>query len=186
MKRITIAALIVTAILLMGSCAAAQAETQPERNEQVSIFTYVHDLAEPMEPIGVITQMVVDMQPTDNSQGQQEADEEPVWEEYEYEADWDYYEDYSASYSGDGFMQAGIREGVDSNTETWYSSNQAYHYRTPEWSVDDEGYYKTDDGYYVVASNDYPEGSIITTSKGEAMVLDDGTESGNVDFYVAW
>ena len=85
-------------------------------------------------------------------------------------------------------MQEGVRAGVDSDTETWYSSSNpnSYHYRTGEWSVDDEGYYRDSDGYYVVASNDYEQGSVVNTSKGEAKVYDDGTDSGNIDMYVAW
>ena len=104
----------------------------------------------------------------------------------------DYSEDYSepyyggGSYESDGFKQQGIRGGVDSETETWYSSESRYHKDTAQWSTDSEGYYRDSDGYYVVSSNDYEYGTVITTSKGEARVLDDGTDSGNVDFYVAW
>ena len=107
--------------------------------------------------------------------------------EAEAEAEAVYYEEYYGSYyESDGFMQDGIRAGVDSDTETWYSSNVAYHYRTSEWSTDDEGYYRDSDRYYVVASDDYAEGSVIETSKGQAKVYDSGTDSGNVDFYVDW
>ena len=182
MKRITITAFTIIAALLMASCATAQAEQEPAPREPVE-FKYVCDWNQHTEP-SIIEKIAENVQKA--QQEAQEAEQEPVYEEYDYEADYYYEEPYSASYSGDGFMQAGVREGVDSATETWYSSNQAYHYRTSEWSTDDEGYYRTDDGYYVVASNDYPEGTVINTSKGEAKVLDDGTESGNVDFYVAW
>ena len=182
MKRSTIASLTIIAILLMASCATAQAEQKPEPKEPVE-FAYICDWNQHTEP-SIIEQIAEDVQKA--QQEAQEAAQEPEWEEYDYGAEYYEEEAYSASYSGDGFMQAGVRAGVDSATETWYSSNQAYHSRTSEWSTDDEGYYKTDDGYYVVASNDYPEGSIINTSKGEAKVLDSGTDSGNVDFYVAW
>ena len=88
--------------------------------------------------------------------------------------------------SGDGFMQQGVRGGVDSDTETWYSSNAAYHYRTGEWTPDSEGYYRDADGYYVVASSDYAQGEVVNTSKGEARVYDSGPASGNIDMYVNW
>jgi hypothetical protein len=119
-------------------------------------------------------------------EAEEEYYEEPYYEDYYYEEEYYDYGGYSGGGSSDGFMEQGIREGVDSDTETWYSSNQAYHYRTSEWSPDEEGYYRDSDGYYVVASDDYPEGTVIETSKGEAIVLDSGTDSGNVDFYTNW
>lgn len=132
---------------------------------------------------------VVDL-PEDEASVTSHLNPEPVVEET-IEDEWyvgDYYEPayYESDYSGDGFMQEGVRAGVDSDTETWYSSNVAYHYRTSEWTPDDEGYYRDADGYYVVASDDYPEGTVVTTSKGEAKVYDSGTDSGNIDMYVAW
>ena len=103
--------------------------------------------------------------------------------------DWDYTEDYSASYtpaySGDGFAQQGVRDH-NGRTETWYSSNQLYHHSTSEWSVDDEGYYRTDEGYYVVAASDLPQGTVFETSKGDAIVLDSGCADGVTDFYTAF
>lgn len=118
----------------------------------------------------------------------EELEEAVVEDEYYEEYYGEYYEEPTGGYSGsgDGFKQQGVRSGVDSDTETWYSSNQAYHYRTAEWSVDDEGYYRDSDGYYVVASDDYEQGSVVNTSKGEAKVYDSGTASGNIDMYVAW
>lgn len=85
----------------------------------------------------------------------------------------------------DGFADQGVRE-FNGRTETYYSSNVAYHYRTPEWSVDDEGYYRDDQGRYVVAASDVPEGSEIQTSKGIGIVLDSGPDGGVTDFYVAF
>lgn len=84
----------------------------------------------------------------------------------------------------DDFMQMGVIE-YNGVCETWYSSNVAYHYRTDEWMLDDAGYYRTQDGYYVVASDGYEQGTIIETSRGLAQVLDCGCGS-NVDFYVNW
>lgn len=70
--------------------------------------------------------------------------------------------------------------------ETYYSSNVAYHYRTPEWTVDGQGFYRTSEGYYVVAASDYPQGELIETSMGTAQVLDSGCDYGITDFYTAW
>ena len=70
--------------------------------------------------------------------------------------------------------------------ETYYSSKVLYHYKTPKWVLDDEGCWRTKSGYYVVASEDYPEGTIIKISKGLAKVLDCGCPKGVVDVYVNW
>ena len=105
-----------------------------------------------------------------------------------------YYEpvSYAPTYSGvsgdpDGLNSfVGIIDGVNGTRETAYSSNVLYHYRTSEWTADEYGFYRTDEGYYVVASNDYPEGTVIETTRGEAMVLDGGCDNGIVDFYTNW
>lgn len=80
----------------------------------------------------------------------------------------------------------GVVDGLNGTVETAYSSNVLYHYRTSEWTPDEYGFYKTDEGYYVVASNDYEEGTVIETTRGEAIVLDGGCDSGYIDFYVNW
>lgn len=116
--------------------------------------------------------------------------ERQAWEEQQAA----YYEPtyYAPSYSGvsgdpDGLNSfVGIIDGVNGTRETAYSSNVLYHYRTSEWTPDEYGFYRTDDGYYVVASSDYEQGTIIETSRGEAMVLDSGCDSGIVDFYTSW
>ena len=80
----------------------------------------------------------------------------------------------------------GVVDGPNGTIETAYSSNVLYHYRTSEWAPDEYGFYRTSDGYYVVASNEYEQGTVIETSRGEAMVLDGGCAEGYVDFYVNW
>ena len=70
--------------------------------------------------------------------------------------------------------------------ETYYSSNVLYHYRTSEWTVDDEGFYRTSEGYYVVAASDMEQGTTFECSKGTAQVLDCGCADGVTDYYVAW
>ena len=83
--------------------------------------------------------------------------------------------------SGADFKTQGV---VDYNgrSETWYSSNVLRHYRTDEWTADEQGFYRTDEGYYVVASDAYEQGTVIETSRGLAQVLDSGCGE-NIDFY---
>lgn len=123
-------------------------------------------------------------------QYEQEQAEQQAWEEqqaYYYEPTY-----YAPTYSGvsgdpDGLNSfVGIIDGVNGTRETAYSSNVLYHYRTSEWQPDEYGFYRTSDGYYVVASSDYEQGTVIETTRGEAMVLDGGCDNGIVDFYTNW
>ena len=119
------------------------------------------------------------------------AYEEPVHEEYyvdygSYDPDLNNNPAYSGAYRGDGFYSQGVRAGIDSATETWYPRSAGEHYRTGEWHTDDEGYYRDADGYYVVSSDDYTEGDVVNTSKGQAKVYDSGSGAGNIDMYVDW
>ena len=91
---------------------------------------------------------------------------------------------YNAPSSGSGNFQA---DGVwyDENYRyTWYSSNAAYHYRTPEWTAGSDGVYRDSEGYVVVASSDYAQGTVIeNTPFGAAKVYDTGCASGTLDVY---
>lgn len=113
-----------------------------------------------------------------------EAEQEAYYEPY-YEPVY-----YAPSYvqgDPDGLNSfVGVVDGPNGTTETAYSSNVLYHYRTSEWEPDEYGFYRTSDGYYVVASNEYEEGTVIETSRGEAMVLDGGCAEGYIDFYTNW
>lgn len=80
----------------------------------------------------------------------------------------------------DGIYQYGDR------LETYYSSEVAYHWQTPEWWLDEQGFWRTDEGYYVVAASDFEQGELIETSMGTAQVLDCGCDYGITDFYVNW
>lgn len=184
MKRITIIALAL-ALTLCAGCATKIAESQEQlpTARYDSAFLAVNDVDEPAGAVRVMQELEA-RQAEEEAAAAEVVDEGEWYEEEYYE---EYYEpSYSGGYSGDGFMQAGVREGVDSDTETWYPESAGRHYRTDEWHTDDEGYYRDSDGYYVVASNDYEQGSVVNTSKGEAKVYDDGTDSGNIDFYVGW
>lgn len=105
---------------------------------------------------------------------------EPVYEEY-----WEpYYE--PVYYPSEGLNAfTGVNE-YDGRTETYYSSNVLYHYRTNEWWLDEEGFYRTDEGFYVVAASDMEQGTTFEGSKGTCIVLDTGCDAGITDYYVRW
>ena len=94
----------------------------------------------------------------------------------------------AASYStpSDGLTKQSGVNYYDGRRETYYSSNVLYHYRTNEWAVDNEGFYRTNDGYYVVAASDMAQGTTFEGSKGTCIVLDSGCSAGTTDYYVAW
>ena len=91
---------------------------------------------------------------------------------------------YNTPSSGSDNFQA---DGVwyDENYRyTWYSSNAAYHYRTPEWTAGSDGVYRDSEGYVVVASSDHAQGTVIEdTPFGPAKVYDTGCASGTLDIY---
>lgn len=87
--------------------------------------------------------------------------------------------------SAEDFKWMGVVE-YGGRLESYYSSKVAYHYRTPEWEVDDEGFYRTPEGYYVVAASDMDEGTVFDGSRGLCQVLDSGCGDGVTDYYVAW
>lgn len=91
--------------------------------------------------------------------------------------------DYGVSDGLNSFTGVNYHEG---RTETYYSSNVLYHYRTPEWTLDDEGFWRDSDGYYVVAASDMEQGATFTGSKGECKVYDCGCNEGVTDYYVNW
>ena len=93
---------------------------------------------------------------------------------------------YSSYQNGSGLTMSGGVNYYDGRKETWYSSSVLYHYRTGEWTVDDEGFYRTSEGYYVVAASDKPQGSTFEGSKGTCIVLDSGCAGNTTDYYVNW
>lgn len=92
----------------------------------------------------------------------------------------------ASAYPTDGLTpQSGVN-AYNGRVETYYSSNVLYHYNTAAWTVDDEGFYRTDEGYYVVAASDMPQGTVFEGSKGDCIVLDSGCADGVTDYYVQW
>lgn len=97
--------------------------------------------------------------------------------------------DYSALFASMGSSGSLTKaSGVNyygGRRETYYSSNVLYHYLTPTWTLDSEGFYRDGDNY-VVAASDMPQGTIFPCSKGTCIVLDTGCPAGTTDYYVAW
>ena len=104
-----------------------------------------------------------------------------------------YYEPtyYAPSYSGVQGNPDGLNSFVgvieyDGRRETAYSSNVLYHYRTSEWTADEQGFYHDSEGRYVVAASDMEQGTVFQGSMGECIVLDSGCDAGVTDYYVNW
>lgn len=88
--------------------------------------------------------------------------------------------------NGSGLTQSSGVNYYGGRRETYYSSRVLYHYRTPEWTVDSEGFYRTAEGYYVVAASDMAQGTVFQGSKGLCQVLDSGCSGNTTDYYVNW
>ena len=115
--------------------------------------------------------------------------EQAAWEEQQAA----YYEPtyYAPSYSGVQGNPDGLNSFVgvieyDGRRETAYSSNVLYHYRTSEWTADEQGFYHDSEGRYVVAASDMEQGTVFQGSMGECIVLDSGCDAGVTDYYVNW
>lgn len=97
--------------------------------------------------------------------------------------------DYSALFASMGSSGSLTKaSGVNyygGRRETYYPSNVLYHYLTPTWTLDSEGFYRDGDNY-VVAASDMPQGTTFPCSKGTCIVLDTGCPAGTTDYYVAW
>lgn len=88
--------------------------------------------------------------------------------------------------NGSGLTKSSGVNYYNGRKETYYSSRVLYHYRTSEWTVDSEGFYRTSEGYYVVAASDMAQGTVFQGSKGVCQVLDSGCQANITDYYVNW
>lgn len=88
--------------------------------------------------------------------------------------------------NGSGLTKSSGVNYYNGRRETYYSSRVLYHYRTAEWTVDSEGFYRTSEGYYVVAASDMAQGTVFQGSKGLCQVLDSGCSGNTTDYYVNW
>ena len=90
------------------------------------------------------------------------------------------------SLNSDGLtVYSGVNQ-YGNRTETYYSSNVAYHYMTDEWTAGDDGVYRDADGYVVVAASDISYGDVVDTSFGEGKVYDYCPTEGITDIYTNW
>lgn len=141
-----------------------------------------------MEILNIITSLLVAAALQAGAMVDTQVEEEAYEPEPEYYEEWYEPTYYAPAYDmpTDGLtMQGGVNEH-DGRTETYYSSNVLYHYRTSEWWLDEEGFYRTDEGYYVVAASDMEQGTTFEGSKGTCIVLDTGCDAGITDYYVRW
>lgn len=164
-------------------CTTASADA-PARGYE---FRDISDYFAPRVPSGAVrVKQEMDARAAEAAQEaakeQESAADPEQWEYVDYSGYDESLNNNPAYIGGDGFAQQGVRD-YNGTTETWYSSNQAYHHRTGEWIADDEGYYRDSEGYYVVASKDHAEGEVFDTSKGKAKVYDGGCDRGVTDFY---
>lgn len=103
-------------------------------------------------------------------------------------SDGTYYAEYNELYNDNGPSRS-MPGWYDGYLETYYSSNTMYHYRTDEWKVDDEGFYRDDQGRYIVGvdiSEGIEIGTEVETGKGTAVVMDYGSGAHVHDFYTNW
>lgn len=189
------AALAMLALVLYG-CTAEAAEThvpdaplavmdRPAVEQDQHLELVLYTVEEP-------TETVTEPEPEPELEAEPEYVEpfyEPACEaEYEAPATGTYYAEYNELYNIDGPTRE-MPGWYDGYLETYYSSNVMHHYLTDEWEVDDEGFYRTTDGYYVVGvdlAEGIEIGTVIDTGKGEAVVMDYGSGAHVHDFYTAW
>jgi len=97
-----------------------------------------------------------------------------------------YYAEYSDAYNTDGPSHT-MPGWYDGYLETYYSDTVARHYMSDQWNVDDEGFYRDDQGRYIVGvdiNEDIELGTEVETGKGTAVVMDYGSGAHVHDFYV--
>lgn len=120
-------------------------------------------------------------------EAEQAAAAQAAWEEQQYYESYAYAPSYSnVQGNPDGLNSfVGVIE-YDGRRETAYSSNVLYHYRTSEWTADEQGFYHDSEGRYVVAASDMEQGTVFQGSMGECIVLDSGCDAGVTDYYTNW
>lgn len=167
---------MITATIITVLMALTVSPTVPD------VFLEVNDLPAPVE--------IVEEEP--ESVPEVEYEQEPYWE-----PQWQVC-GVTADYSGSNdtyWTESVVSDGLNSftgvnyhegRTETFYSSQVLYHYRTPEWTLDEEGFYRDSEGRYVVAASDMEHGTVFHGSKGECIVLDCGCAPGITDYYTNW
>ena len=74
------------------------------------------------------------------------------------------------------------------HTETYYTQKvlPGGGLAIPGRHIASDGTIRDADGYIVLASDDYPRGTVVETSLGAGKVYDTGSGSGNIDLYTDW
>lgn len=194
---------LITALLcclFLAGCASANAQQYEEGRDAKAMHTFRAVATDKPIPQVVInhSEKAQDAEPENAPESEPEPTSDEETDEQVYEPEAEYIEDYSGSgtyyaeyselYNTDGPSRT-MPGWHDGRVETYYSSNVLYHYRTGEWTVDDEGFYRTDEGYYVVgvSTGDYEIGDTFEGGKGTCIVMDYGDTSQPVtDYYTNW
>ena len=74
------------------------------------------------------------------------------------------------------------------HTEPYYSQKvlPGAGLNIPGRHIASDGTIRDKDGYIVLASDDYPKGTVVETSLGAGKVYDSGSGKGNIDLYTDW
>ena len=74
------------------------------------------------------------------------------------------------------------------HTETYYSQKvlPGAGLNIPGRHIASDGTIRDKDGFIVLASDDYPKGTVVETSLGAGKVYDSGSGKGNIDLYTDW
>ena len=74
------------------------------------------------------------------------------------------------------------------HSETYYSQKvlPGGGLAIPGRHIASDGTIRDKDNYIVVASDDYPKGTVVQTSLGAGKVYDSGSGKGNIDLYTDW
>lgn len=168
----TAALVAAIALITLPQLASAEVETQ-ERDT----FQAVNDVQSPVKvDVAPYAAHLLEIAHDKAVAVAAESEPEPIWDGvYTYEA--------PTYQNGSGLTREGGVNYHDGRLETWYSSNVLYHYRTGEWTVDAEGFYRDDQGRYIVAASDMPQGTVFQGSKGDCIVADSGCAAGTTDYY---
>lgn len=99
-----------------------------------------------------------------------------------------YVAEYDPAYNNNGPTHE-MPGWYDGYLETYY--NASSHYLAPTWTVDDEGFYRDENGRYVIGvevghADEMPYGTVVMTGKGEGVVYDYGSGAEVHDFATAW
>ena len=192
MKQEDFAILAAVICVALGICAAMF--LRPSQAEGVDRVEFI---SEPSEASFTAPK---DPEPTSEPQGepegepqeelQEQADStvEQVYAEYQ-EAPYQgaYYAEYDPMYNENGPTRE-MPGWYDGYLETYYSDTVARHYMSDQWNVDDEGFYRDQDGRYIIGvdiSEGIELGTEVETGKGLAVVMDYGSGAHVHDFYVS-